>query len=124
METQALSPALSAKSSPRHGFLTHRGPIIITADVMNNRCSSDESFIFFVAICLTLKKLLLISLQFSSYEKADEIKAFFVTNSHPAIDRTVSQSIERVRIIAQWVNYVREEGGIVELVKKLAADSN
>ncbi|KAG6551916.1 hypothetical protein Mapa_006533 [Marchantia paleacea] len=61
--------------------------------------------------------------QFSSYEKADEIEAFFATNSHPAIDRSVSQSIERVRIIAQWVNYVREEGGIVELVKKLAADS-
>ncbi|KAL2643510.1 hypothetical protein R1flu_011097 [Riccia fluitans] len=59
--------------------------------------------------------------QFSSYEKADEIEAFFTKNSYPAIDRTVSQSIERVRIMAQWVKHVHQESDVTDLVKKLAA---
>ncbi|KAL3696886.1 hypothetical protein R1sor_010962 [Riccia sorocarpa] len=59
--------------------------------------------------------------QFTSYEKADEIEAFFATNAPPALDRTVSQSIERVRIMAQWVKHVHQESDLVDLLKKLAS---
>uniref|UniRef100_A0A7I4BPT3 Aminopeptidase n=1 Tax=Physcomitrium patens TaxID=3218 RepID=A0A7I4BPT3_PHYPA len=56
---------------------------------------------------------------FSSDDKADEIKDFFNANSAPGIDRTVGQSIERVRITSEWVKYVQKEEGIVEKIKQL-----
>lgn len=58
-------------------------------------------------------------MQFSSDDKADEIKDFFNANSAPGIDRTVGQSIERVRITSEWVKYVQKEEGIVEKIKQL-----
>lgn len=59
--------------------------------------------------------------QFSSDEKANEIKDFFDANSAPGIDRTVGQSIERVRITSEWVKHVQAEEGIVETIKQLGA---
>jgi puromycin-sensitive aminopeptidase len=59
--------------------------------------------------------------QFSSEEKADEIKEFFDANSAPGIDRTVGQSIERIRITSEWVKHVQAEKGIVEKIKLLGA---
>lgn len=61
------------------------------------------------------------ALQFSSDEKADEIKEFFDANSAPGIDRTVGQSIERVRITSEWVKHVQAEAGIVQKIKQLGA---
>jgi len=57
---------------------------------------------------------------FSSEEKADEIKEFFSTRMQPSIERTVNQSIERVRISAQWVKHVQQQEGLVELLQELA----
>jgi len=59
--------------------------------------------------------------QFSSDEKADEIKEFFDANSAPGIDRTVGQSVERIRITSEWVKHVQAEKGIVEKIKLLGA---
>jgi puromycin-sensitive aminopeptidase len=61
--------------------------------------------------------------QFSSDEKADEIKEFFDANSAPGIDRTVGQSIERIRITSEWVKHVQAEEGIVEKIKHLSAQN-
>eukprot|EP00253_Pinus_taeda_P000536 PITA_00536 len=58
--------------------------------------------------------------KFSSEEKADEIKEFFSTRMQPSIERTVNQSIERVRISAQWVKHVQQQDGLVELLQELA----
>jgi hypothetical protein len=59
--------------------------------------------------------------QFSSDEKADEIQDFFDANAAPGIDRTVVQSVERVRITSEWVKHVQAEKGIVEKIKQLGA---
>ncbi|KAG0607531.1 hypothetical protein M758_8G035700 [Ceratodon purpureus] len=61
--------------------------------------------------------------QFSSDDKANEIKDFFDANSAPGIDRTVGQSIERVRITSEWVKHVQAEEGIVEKIKQLGAQN-
>eukprot|EP00253_Pinus_taeda_P017463 PITA_17463 len=58
--------------------------------------------------------------KFSSEEKADEIKEFFSTRMQPSIERTVNQSIEQVRISAQWVKHVQQQDGLVELLQELA----
>lgn len=62
--------------------------------------------------------------QFSSEEKAREIESFFATHGNPAIERTVNQSVERVRITAQWVQQVRAEQGLSDIIQKLAFHSH
>ncbi|KAG9451703.1 hypothetical protein H6P81_004607 [Aristolochia fimbriata] len=57
---------------------------------------------------------------FSSDEKADEAEEFFSSRTNPAMVRTLKQSIERVRIKAKWVQCIRNEKGIAEVVKELA----
>ncbi|XP_024545712.1 aminopeptidase M1 isoform X1 [Selaginella moellendorffii] len=57
---------------------------------------------------------------FSSQEKADEIEEFFRQHGMLAIERTVSQCVERVRINARWVEFIREEEGFKELISELA----
>uniref|UniRef100_A0A0C9QQX2 Aminopeptidase n=1 Tax=Wollemia nobilis TaxID=56998 RepID=A0A0C9QQX2_9CONI len=57
---------------------------------------------------------------FTSEGKADEIEAFFSTRLTPSIERTVNQSIERVRINAEWVKHVQQENGLLELLQELA----
>ncbi|XP_068650425.1 aminopeptidase M1 [Aristolochia californica] len=57
---------------------------------------------------------------FSSDEKADEAEEFFSCRMNPAMVRTLKQSIERVRIKAKWVQSIRNEKDIAEVVKELA----
>ncbi|KAJ7560287.1 hypothetical protein O6H91_04G121900 [Diphasiastrum complanatum] len=61
-----------------------------------------------------------VALKFSSDEKADEINEFFTSNGNPAIERTVSQTVEHVRLNSQLVRYIREEEGLQEFLKQLA----
>lgn len=58
--------------------------------------------------------------QFSSEEKAKDIESFFAVHGNPAIERSVNQSIERVRINAQWVEQLRREQGLVDIIKELS----
>lgn len=60
-------------------------------------------------------------LQFSSDEKADEIEAFFNANAAPGMDRTVGQSVERIRITSEWVKHVQREEGVSDTIKRLAS---
>ncbi|WOL09047.1 hypothetical protein Cni_G17800 [Canna indica] len=57
---------------------------------------------------------------FSSDEKASEIEQFFVTRTKPSISRTVKQSIERVRNNAKWVESIRSDESLGDIVKELA----
>ncbi|PKA63344.1 puromycin-sensitive aminopeptidase [Apostasia shenzhenica] len=57
---------------------------------------------------------------FSSYEKADEIEEFFSSRVTPAISRTLKQSLERVKINANWVKSIRSESSLAKFVKELA----
>mgnify|MGYP007132918987 FL=1 len=61
------------------------------------------------------------ALQFTSDEKASEIEAFFSVHGNPSVERTVKQSIERVRINAQWVKHVRLEEGFCNVIQELLA---
>lgn len=58
--------------------------------------------------------------QFCSNEKADEVEEFFASRVHPSIAMTLKQSIEQVRIKARWVQSIRQEQSLQELVKQLA----
>ncbi|XP_016649348.1 PREDICTED: aminopeptidase M1-like isoform X1 [Prunus mume] len=55
-----------------------------------------------------------------SNEKADEVEEFFASRVHPAISMTLKQSIAQVRIKARWVEHVRQQQSVQELVKELA----
>eukprot|EP01018_Ginkgo_biloba_P004327 Gb_22901 [translate_table: standard] len=57
---------------------------------------------------------------FSSAETADEIEVFFSTRMQPSIKRTVNQSIEQIRINAQWVKHLQQEKGLADLLQELA----
>lgn len=57
---------------------------------------------------------------FSSEEKAKDIETFFATHGNPAVERTVNQSVERVRITAQWVTHLRAEQGLSDVIQELA----
>lgn len=69
---------------------------------------------------LTARFIAAVASPFSSEKKADEIQEFFSTRLQPSIERTVNQSIEQVRIRAQWVKHVQQQNGLVELQKELA----
>ncbi|XP_059641854.1 aminopeptidase M1-like [Cornus florida] len=57
---------------------------------------------------------------FCSHEKADEIEAFFANRVTPAIAMNLTQSIEKVRIKARWVENIGQEEFLEELVANLA----
>ncbi|XP_077240350.1 aminopeptidase M1 [Tasmannia lanceolata] len=57
---------------------------------------------------------------FSSEEKAHEVKEFFASRTMPSIKRTLKQSIERIHINAKWVQSIRNEESLREVVKELA----
>ncbi|CAN1120841.1 Aminopeptidase M1 [Linum perenne] len=57
---------------------------------------------------------------FASFEKAKEVEEFFSSRSKPSMARTLKQSIERVHIKAQWVDSVRNEKQLKEVVAELA----
>ncbi|XP_020585074.1 aminopeptidase M1 [Phalaenopsis equestris] len=56
---------------------------------------------------------------FTSDEKANEIEAFFATRITPGISRTLKQSLERVRINANWVRSIRKEDSLATAIKEL-----
>lgn len=61
---------------------------------------------------------------FSSDEMADEIGEFFASKVTPAISRTLRQSLERVRIHANWVRSIRSETALADVIKELASRKN
>lgn len=58
--------------------------------------------------------------QFVSDEKANEVKEFFASRTEPSIARTLKQSLERVQVNAKWVQSMRNEKSLGEVVKELA----
>lgn len=57
---------------------------------------------------------------FSTYEKAQEVEAFFASCMKPFIARTLKQSLERIHVNAKWVQSIREEKNLADAVKELA----
>ncbi|KAK2965607.1 hypothetical protein RJ640_008448 [Escallonia rubra] len=57
---------------------------------------------------------------FCSHEKADEVEAFFASRMHPSFAMNLRQSIEKVRIKARWVDNIKQEESLKDLVKGLA----
>ncbi|ERN06883.1 hypothetical protein AMTR_s00005p00250950 [Amborella trichopoda] len=57
--------------------------------------------------------------QFSSNERAEEVEAFFSSRIKPSIERTVKQSVEHIRINAQWVKSIKNEPSLEAVVKEL-----
>lgn len=57
---------------------------------------------------------------FASLEKASEVEEFFATRAKPSIARTLKQSIERVHINAKWVQSIKNENHLSEVVQELA----
>ncbi|XP_008808926.2 aminopeptidase M1-like [Phoenix dactylifera] len=57
---------------------------------------------------------------FSSSEKAEEVEEFFASRAKPSISRTLKQSLERVRINANWVQSIRNDRSLGDMVKELA----
>ncbi|GMY34642.1 aminopeptidase M1-like isoform X1, partial [Fagus crenata] len=57
---------------------------------------------------------------FCSNEKADEIEAFFASRMHPSFTRNLKQSIEQIRLKARWVENIRQEQSLQDLIKQLA----
>ncbi|KAL5755640.1 hypothetical protein ACOSQ2_020386 [Xanthoceras sorbifolium] len=55
----------------------------------------------------------------SSHEKAKDVEAFFASHENPAIDKILKQSIEYIRIRARWIDSIRQEQSLPELVKQL-----
>ncbi|XAR49909.1 Membrane alanyl aminopeptidase, partial [Bertholletia excelsa] len=57
---------------------------------------------------------------FSSHEKADEAEAFFVSLETTSVAMNLKQSIEQIRIKARWVQNIKQEESLAELVRELA----
>ncbi|VVA24005.1 PREDICTED: aminopeptidase [Prunus dulcis] len=55
-----------------------------------------------------------------SNERADEVEEFFASRVHPAISMTLKQSTAQVRIKVRWVEHIRQQQSVQELVKELA----
>ncbi|KAI5404023.1 hypothetical protein KIW84_051241 [Lathyrus oleraceus] len=55
-----------------------------------------------------------------NHEKAKEVEEFFDSHPMPAIVRTLKQSLERVNINANWVQSVKKEKGLGDVIKELA----
>jgi len=60
--------------------------------------------------------------QFASFEKAKEVEEFFATRSKPSMARTLKQSIERVHINANWVESIKKEDNLTQLVAQLSSN--
>ncbi|KAK0597687.1 hypothetical protein LWI29_027625 [Acer saccharum] len=52
----------------------------------------------------------------SSNEKAEEVEAFFGSHVNPAVDKILKQSIERIRIKARWIQSIKQEQSLPDLV--------
>ncbi|GJM98985.1 hypothetical protein PR202_ga16040 [Eleusine coracana subsp. coracana] len=56
---------------------------------------------------------------FSSNEKAAEFSRFFSTRKKPTFERTLKQSLETVRINARWIQCIRSEPRLAQMVRDL-----
>ncbi|XP_022732460.1 aminopeptidase M1-like isoform X2 [Durio zibethinus] len=57
---------------------------------------------------------------FASFEKAKEVEEFFASRAKASIARTLKQSLERVRINANWIQSIEKEKNLGEAVQELA----
>ncbi|KAK4837779.1 hypothetical protein QYF36_008396 [Acer negundo] len=58
-------------------------------------------------------------LKLSSNEKAEEVEEFFASHENPAIDKHVKQSIEHILIKARWIQSIRQEQSLPDLINQL-----
>lgn len=58
-------------------------------------------------------------LQFTSDEKGNEVEEFFATRTKPFIARTIKQSVERVRINANWARNIKSDKSLGDVVNEL-----
>ena len=58
--------------------------------------------------------------QVNSNEIADEIEAFFASGMNPSIVMNLKLSVEQIRIKARWIQSVRQEHSLPDLIKHLA----
>ena len=70
-------------------------------------------------ISKNLLRMSVSTLQFCSDEKANEVEEFFASRTKPSIDRTLKQSLERLRISARWVQSIKKEKSLGEVAKEL-----
>ncbi|XP_078150268.1 aminopeptidase M1-B-like isoform X1 [Carex rostrata] len=56
---------------------------------------------------------------FASYEKSEEIEKFFASRMKPTFERALKQSLERVKINAHWIEGVRNDKSLSEVVSHL-----
>ncbi|XP_015902907.2 aminopeptidase M1 isoform X2 [Ziziphus jujuba] len=57
---------------------------------------------------------------FCSNEKADEVEAFFESRTYPSIARTLKRALERIRIKARWVENIKQDQSLHQLLCQLA----
>jgi puromycin-sensitive aminopeptidase len=57
---------------------------------------------------------------FASYEKVKEVEEYFASRSKASMTRTLKQSIERVKINANWVKSIQNEKNLPEAIQELA----
>ena len=58
--------------------------------------------------------------QLSTQEEADGVEAFFASRMKPTFAMTLKQNIEKIRIKARWVESIKQEQSLPELIKGLA----
>lgn len=58
-------------------------------------------------------------LQVNSNEEADDIEAFFASRMNPSIVMNLNVSIEKIRIKARWIESVKQEHSLPDLIKQL-----
>ncbi|XP_054780299.1 aminopeptidase M1-like isoform X2 [Prosopis cineraria] len=56
----------------------------------------------------------------NSIEKAEEIEEFFASRMNPSIAMNLKLSIEKIRIKARWIESIRQEHSLQDLIKQLA----
>ncbi|GAB2269194.1 hypothetical protein Dimus_004123 [Dionaea muscipula] len=62
-----------------------------------------------------------IVIPFSSHQMAHEVEEFFARWPNDSIAMTLKQSIEQVRIKARWVDHIKQESSLQELINELAS---
>ena len=65
-----------------------------------------------------LMRLVSLTSGFTTLEKRDDVERFFVEHPTPAAERTVRQSLERIRLNVAWLDRNREE--LAEMVRRPA----
>ncbi|KAF8701908.1 hypothetical protein HU200_033236 [Digitaria exilis] len=56
---------------------------------------------------------------FTSDEKAAEVSEFFADRIKPSFERTLKQSLESVRISARWIESIKSEASLGQVVQEL-----